>query len=745
MQRGNGADRTGRGRTAWFARLVTFGTAVSLLGQPVLANPPLSVVKKPAAAVKLAEFVPVPRLKPARKLADPIAELIDDGGDDPSAPVAADQVDGPAADVALPPPRPDTPPAGGQLAGVGLRLAVKLLDDGDPVAATVAAYALPDRVDTKIVNWLVGISGAPQVTSARILDIAKQLPNWPGQILLRQRFEEALIREKPGAADIVKAFAGAKPVTDDGLVLLARALVSTGRAADAAALVRPAWRDGNLSDDVEASIRREFGGMLTAADNKARLGRLLYKGRTDQALKVAALLDKNQQALAAAVVKAIKRQPKAAAGLDALPPAVRNDPIVLYSRIQLLRRDEKYDAAAKLMLSAPRDAALLVDPDAWWVERRLIARELLDEGDARTAYRIAAGHAAESSALRAEAEFHAGWIALEFLKDPTTARRHFLAIQAISTMPLSLSRAEYWLGRAAAAAGDRNEAAAQYRRAGAYPTTFYGQLALAELGVKRLALSAPPAADPALRQSFDQREFVQVIKRLVAINRDDRVGLFYRALADTLTDPREIALLSQLAEGYGEHQIALQIGKMATSRGLPVEALAFPTAAIPPDAKTSAVEKPMVYAIARQESAFNPGAISRAGARGLLQLMPATAKQTAKNAGLPFSQARLTTDPAYNATLGAVHLGELFDEFGGSYVMTFASYNAGKRRVYDWVKAHGDPRDPKVDVVNWIEMIPFTETRNYVQRIMENLQVYRARLGDGGLTIGTDLKHGTIN
>ena len=151
----------------------------------------------------------------------------------------------------------------------------------------------------------------------------------------------------------------------------------------------------------------------------------------------------------------------------------------------------------------------------------------------------------------------------------------------------------------------------------------------------------------------------------------------------------------------------------------------------------------MVYAIARQESAFNPGAVSSAGARGLLQLMPATAKQTASSVGLPFSKARLTTDPAYNATLGAAHLGELVENFGGSYVMTFAAYNAGPSRVAAWVKAYGDPRDPKVDVVNWIELIPFTETRNYVQRIMENLQVYRARLGSPALTIEADLKRGT--
>ncbi len=292
----------------------------------------------------------------------------------------------------------------------------------------------------------------------------------------------------------------------------------------------------------------------------------------------------------------------------------------------------------------------------------------------------------------------------------------------------------------------RPKRSTHYKKAGAYPTTFYGQLALAELGVKKLPLDPPPTPDAAVRARFDGRELVQVIKRLTSINRDDRIGIFYLALARELSDPREITLLANLAEQNGEHQIALQVGKIATYRGLPVDALAFPTAAIPSSAKTGAVERPMVYAIARQESAFNPGAISRAGARGLLQLMPGDRQDDGQDCRRrPSRQARLTTDPAYNATLGAVHLGELFDDFGGSYVMTFAAYNAGKRRVYRWVKQYGDPRDPNVDVIDWIELIPFTETRNYVQRIMENLQVYRARLGDGALTIKADLKRGTIN
>jgi soluble lytic murein transglycosylase len=739
-------------RSAWMSslpRLLVSGVAVFALSASAAATPHHKAAS--AKKIQVAELVPLPRLKPGRALADPIGVIIASGEDNPAAPISEDDA-GPIAPPAVSapvfapvPPDQKAAATGPHLGAVGLRLALKLLDDGDPAAATLAAYALPDRVDTKIVDWLVAISGRPDVPSSHIAEVAAKLSDWPGQTLLRLRFEQALAREKPTPDQVVKALGGTPPVTDDGTLLLARSLIALGRKGDAAALMRPYWRHGNLPDDVESTVRKEFGSLFTVADNKARMDRLLYKEQMPQALRVASLLDKNQRGLADASIAVIKRKPKAGALLDALPAAIRSDPLYLYSRIQYLRHADRIAEAATLMLAAPRDPKVLGSPDAWWVERRLIARALLDRGDPRTAYRIAAGYAAESTTLRAEAEFHAGWIALEYLRDPATAMPHFKAIQSISTMPLSQSRAEYWLGRAAAAAGNTAEATIQFRRAAAYPTAFYGQLALARLGVTHLTLSAPPPPDAALRQRFEAREFVQVIERLSEANHDDRVDIFYRALADLISDPSEIALLAGMAEANGEHQIALQVGKIAASRGLPVETLAFPTTAIPPSLKTTSIESPVVYAIARQESAFNPAAVSSAGARGLLQLMPATANHVASAVGLPFSQARLTSDPGYNATLGAAHLGELFNDFGGSYVMTFASYNAGKSRVYDWIKAHGDPRDPKVDVVDWIELIPFTETRNYVQRTMENLQVYRARLGGGGLGIDADLKRGVIN
>jgi soluble lytic murein transglycosylase len=724
----------------------TLVPAVALLAGPAPADPAFSPAPD-AKVIQLAEAnAPVPRSKPQRKGADAIGGLIAEASEDGIGQVedATDQPPPAAARAAVEPKAPLAEVTGSRSAfsAVGLKVALQLLDSKDYSAALTAGVALSDPVDSHIVQWLVVNTTGPGISSARYGEMRKALAGWPAETLVRRRFEQALARENPPAAAVVAALGGSTPVSDDGIALLAGAYVTLGRKGDAAALLAPVWRDPKLSDGLENTIRQEFGSLLSPADRKARMDVLLYAERSNQALRAAKSLGADQQALANAVVAVIKKAPKASAQLEALPASVKRDPLATYARIQHLRRAEKYEEAAKLLLAAPRDRKVLVNPDVWWVERRLVSRELIKAGDARNAYKIAAGHAAESSVMQAEAEFHAGWYALEFLRDPALARPHFKRIEAVSTMPLSQSRAEYWLGRAAVAAGNLSDASAHFKRAAAYPTTFYGQLALARLGASRLSINAPPAASAAAKARFNRLELVQAIKRLHELNRGDRADALYRFLAERLTDPVDIALLTDLAEKNVSHQLALHIGKTAWQRGLPVESLAYPTSAIPASAKTTAVEKPMVYAIARQESAFNPGAVSTAGARGLLQLMPATAKQVAGTVGLPFNQGRLTSDPAYNATLGAAHLGDLVSRFNGSYVMTFASYNAGASRVNAWMKAYGDPRDPKVDVVNWIELIPFTETRNYVQRVMENVQVYRARLGAPALKIESDLKRG---
>lgn len=606
-----------------------------------------------------------------------------------------------------------------------------------PRAREVRDSLSPRSLDRHILAWAIALSADPGVGSDEIADAAAMLPNWPGMAALRRNSERALAREKPAPQIVVNAFGGTPPLTKDGTLLLARAHVALGDAKGARAVLAPFWRSEKLEAADEQAIIREFGRVLTAGDHRARMEQMLFYERVSSAERVAGL--SGAPALFKAWAAVVKKDRNAASLLESVPAAQRETGFY-YAQALSLRRAEKYTLAAAAMLRAPKDRSALVDPDAWWTERRVLSRELLDIGKPDLAYRVAAAHSAESASSAADAEFHAGWYALRSLGDAKTAAAHFARIAKVSSTPISLSRAYYWLGRAAEAGGP-GSAQTYYQQSARYGATYYGQLASAKLGRHTITADYP---SPTLtdRQNFAGREAVQAIQRLEAAGHAWRADGLYRDLAEQLTSPGELALLAVQAEKRGNHYLALRVGKIASQRGLDIGALAHPTGAIPASAKMSSAGKALAYAIARQESEFNAGAVSGAGARGLLQLLPGTAKEMARKSGLAYSADRLTTDAAYNATLGAAYLSTQLDRFDGSYVMTFAGYNAGPARASEWAQRYGDPRGQDIDtVVDWVERIPYTETRNYVQRVMENYQIYKMRLA-GSTDIAGDLSRG---
>lgn len=594
-------------------------------------------------------------------------------------------------------------------------------------------------LDRHILQWAIALSGDKSVPSTEIAQAAIDLPGWPGLAALRKNSEKALFRENPAPADVIAAFGGSEPQTALGAAILARAHVATGDLKAARAALAPLWRTAKMDAADEQAILSEFATVLTRDDHYARMAVMLYDERAASAGRVAGLA--GATSLYKAWSAALRKDSKTPALLKAVPAAAQKSAAFQFAKAMYLRKTENWRDAAAIMAAAPKDKASLIDPDAWWTERRIIARGLLDVGEAKLAYKTAAMHAAESPASAAEAEFHAGWIALRAMNDPERAARHFAKLLDYSSKPQSASRGYYWLGRAREAGG--GDAAAAYGKAAHYGTNFYGQLAAARLGANTLDIPYPkPSAQD--RANFEAREAVAAIRRLEAVGHGTRARALYFAMADELDSVGELALLASQAGKRGDHFTALKVGKIAAARGLDVGALSHPLGAIPADANISGSGKALAYAIARQESEFNHGAVSKVGALGLLQLMPATAKEVAGRNGMAYDRARLTVDPAYNATLGAHFLGEQIDRFDGSYILTFAGYNAGPRRSDEWVAKYGDPRGKSVDfAVDWIERIPFTETRNYVQRIMENYQVYKARLG-GKVTIESDLVNGRI-
>ena len=603
-------------------------------------------------------------------------------------------------------------------------------------ALGIRAGLAPGSLDRKILAWSIALSGQDGIYSGEISSIANDLPNWPGQKVMRRHAEEALSKEGLSASAIIRVFGTTKPTTVEGAILLSRALMEKGQKTRANRIIAPFWRNETLDKKTERIILGTVGSVLTRSDHRFRMHRLFYNDRIRAALRVAAKAE--QFSLAKARAAVIRKQSNAAKLLEAVAGSSKKDVAYLFARIEHARRSGIYSKAAQLLLAAPREQTLLVDPDEWWVERRIVSREMLELGKPKLAYQLAAEHSAKSSVDIIDAEFHAGWYALRFLNDAAIARRHFGNLLQQATRPLSLSRGHYWMARASSG----QSATRHYQQAAKHAGTFYGQLAARKLGIKNLKIKRPKPGAPE-RSTYQRRELTRAIKRLEAVGSSWRADSIYRHMARTLTSAGELALLAADAERQGKYSLSLQVGKLAHGRGFSVDTLAWPIGAIPKSAKIGTTGLALAYSIARQESAFNKAAVSPANARGLLQLLPGTAKAVARKKGLKYSYRRLTSDAAYNVTLGASYLSEQLNKFNNSYILTFAGYNAGPRRVDEWLKRFGDPRGkPLLEVIDWVEQIPFKETRNYVQRILENYQVYKARLSGASLNIEQDLRRG---
>jgi soluble lytic murein transglycosylase len=616
---------------------------------------------------------------------------------------------------------------------------IELVRKRRPGDATNAAATISDPVARKLSEWIILRSEDNGASVERYRAFITANPSWPSQTFLRRRLEAALWDDRREDSVAWAWFENESPVSAKGRFSLAKAMLARGDRANAERLVREAWRNDPMSEETENNALDQFGALLTPGDQKARMDTLLYGSEHEVALRAANRLGAGYVALAKARIASYKKAPNTRALLEVVPRELHNDPGFIFSKIQLLRREEKFAEAAQLMLSAPKDPNRLYNLDEWWIERRLIARKMIDTEEFRSAYLIARDAALPSRDIyKTEQEFTAGWIALRFLNDPAAAAQHFARIGVGSVNPTTLARAGYWQGRAAEAAGRQQEARAAFARAAEQSTSYYGQLARARLGLPQIELNSAPRG-----RSAERLEIVRAAQLLYEL---DEREIAVPMLADMGEngDPEALAGLGELTQRYSDARGMLLVGKAALNRGLPFDFYAYPVNGIPHFTPIGPeVERSIVYAIARQESAFNPAVVSPAQAYGLMQVTPDAARYVCKRHGANYDLSRLKSDSVYNATLGAAELGGLLEDYRGSYIMTFAAYNAGRGSVKKWVDRYGDPRDPKVDAIDWVELIPFSETRNYVQRIMENLQVYRARFGGGTrLQIEADLRRG---
>ena len=645
------------------------------------------------------------------------------------------------------------PAATVQVAGVSssdveaVRHALDLIRHRKSDQATSIEASISDPVARKVVEWAVLRSDDTVASFDRQLAFVNANPYWPSVVMLRHRAEDLLWSERRSPATVRAFFAGAQPTTGKGKLALARALLSEGNRADAQYYVRLAWDNDALSRESEADALEEFRDLLTRADHRARMDARLANDDIEGGMRAAQRLGGQEADIVRARTAVIAKSANTGALLDAVPSELRDDPAYLLSLVQWLRRNDRVAEAARVMQAVPRDGTPLHNLDEWWVERRLLARKLLDLGDFQTAYRIARDAAPPPREnYRGEQQFTAGWIALRFLDDPATAQKHFARIAEGISNPITLARAQYWQGRAAEAAHRNDEALAHYQAAARYPTAYYGQIARGRLGMGEMSLRRLPEPDAAERSALRSLELVRAIEILYAVGARELVVPAVADLAERIDDVRALAALAELTASHQDARASLLIGKAVLGRGYAFDHYAFPTIGIPQyGAVGPGIDRSVAYSIVRQESEFDQRCVSTAHAYGLMQVTPEAGRYVAKKFRVSYDLHRLSSDPVYNMQMGAAELGDLIQDYHGSYILAFAAYNAGRSRVHEWIERYGDPRDPNVDPIDWVERIPFSETRNYVERVMENMQVYRVRFGMGTrLRIEADMRAGAL-
>lgn len=591
------------------------------------------------------------------------------------------------------------------------------------------ARRLHDPLARKIVSWYVLFQGGFGTQFDPINRFITENPDWPRRNRLIARAEEAIT----GTPDFIISWFGTRPpVTTIGKTKLGKALIDAGQTLQGVAILRDVWINGNFAKAEEAQFYKRHRKYLTLIDHRVRAERLMWQGKYWPARRMMTKVDAQYRKLIDARTSLRRQRGNVDYLIKHVPDQYKNDPGLIYERLRWRRKKDK-DNTAELFIGLP-DA--VPHADRWWDERNIIARRMLRKGHITEAYNIASRHGltTEHAADHATAEWLSGWIALSFLKEPETALGHFKKMYNGVSFPVSRARGAYWTGRAYEAQGNTEQATIWYTAAANHPTAYYGQLAATKLKPGAGLRLHPEAVIPEdVRLRFNAHELVRAVRMLAAAGEDKRLRSIILRIASLDETPGWQALTARLARLSRRPDLAIRVAKNALQNFGVYVAGGYPTLVpprIPKKVKKPQPETPLVLAVIRQESEFDAKAKSHAGARGLMQLMPATAKSVAKSAGLKYSKYKLTADPDFNLTLGQSYIAGLVENYNGYLPMAIAAYNAGPHRVKQWIKQHGDPRDADVDAVDWIEMIPFTETRNYVQRVLENVQIYRLRLAD---------------
>ena len=600
---------------------------------------------------------------------------------------------------------------------------------GDRKGALVLADQGHDVVARRILQWAYVLDRNSGASFAEIDSFLKNYPDWPLRQSLYARAESAIPPEM-SAAQIVAWFGDRTPASSLGRIKFGEALAASGNISKGRAEIQTAWIEGSFEAADELAITRRDTQYLSPNAEKQRLDNLLWRDDISAAKRQVARVDGATQKLAQARIALKSGGAAATKALDNVSGSQADDPSLMFARAQAARRSGNSKSAQSLLQAIPVRRLPAAHVSRWWGEVNLDAHQAFQDGNPQIAYALVSDTGLSSGVEFADAEFFAGWLALRYLKNPQDALKHFSKLDAGVSRPISKARASYWMARAYEAMGDLPHAYAQYKLAANVPETFYGQVALTRIEATPVLHIPETQADTAAAKSdFEKEDLVRAMRVLADLGEEGTLRTFATRASELFDQARQQKLLMELVVDLGYREIAVRLAKAASYNDMTMLDFTHPVIPLPAyRGPGKAPDAALVLGLIRQETEFDPNAVSSAGARGIMQLMPSTARVAARTAGVSYRPNDLATDPNYAIQLGTVELGGLLQDWSGSMVLAAAAYNAGPNNARKWVALNGDPRDPSVDPIDWIEAIPFTETRNYVQRILENTQVYRNRL-----------------
>ncbi len=605
--------------------------------------------------------------------------------------------------------------------------AVSEMKKSDWTNALKTAKKAKDKSIYNFIEWRHLLTEGNKASFYDYLNFINANKDYPRLGRIKYLAEHKLSNEKITPGKIIDWFGDEEPLSGYGKMILGESYILTGQIEQGKKLIKEGWITADLSKTELSLFRKKFKNYLNAEDYIQRADYLAWENKYWDLKRMLRYLPKDYELLYNARQLLMSKSYGVDQAIKNVPDRFKNDAGLNFDRLKWRRKRGRIDSSAEILLNVKNTKDYLVRPDKWWDEREIISRSLIYEKKYELAYKIASNHALIEGSDYAEAEWMSGWIALSFLDDPLLSKDHFQNFYNNVSYPISTSRGAYWLARSYKALGDKENSKKWFEEAAKYLTTYYGQLAFLELNPnENFELSKDMEVDKKYREKFYSKELVKITYLLDELNEDKYTKFILRHLANENIENGSEILASELSTNIGRFDFAIQIAKIASYEKRFHNKFNYPIISTPKNINGRKIpESAFILSIIRQESEFDLSANSHAGAKGLMQLMPYTAKLVAKQAKLPYVKSRLTTDPEYNINLGSHYIAGLILDYDGAYPYAIAAYNAGPNRVKYWKKINKDPQKKQIDYVDWIELIKFRETRNYVQRVLENYNVYR--------------------